>query len=185
VAQRLEVIAHGPSTGMTESIFGDAGSLLNTELITPIEGRVKSWRRGPEAACAATTAALGGAAEVVDGLRSCDYGSWVGRTLGEIEADDRDGLRQWLHDPYASPHGGESLAQLVSRVGATIEQLTWPEGWNVVVTNPLVARAMVVHLLAAEPAMIFRIDVSPLGRILASRSGKFWRLQFGPRMAGR
>ena len=180
MAQRLELIAHGLATGMRESILGAAGQLLEPRSISPVEGRVRTWRRGPEPACEQTAAALGSAAEVIDELRNCDLGWWVGRSLTEVAAEDPAGLRQWLTDAEASPHGGESLAQLVTRVGSAIDQLTWPDGRSVVVATPLVVRAMMTHVLQAPPEVIFRIDVSPLARIAVSRSGDFWRLRCGP-----
>jgi broad specificity phosphatase PhoE len=179
VAQRLELIAHGLATGMRQSIFGDPGHLVDLGPIAAAEGRVESWHRGPEIACEETAAALGGGAHVIDDLRSCDFGSWTGRSLAEVDAKDPTGLRHWLIDPRARPHGGESLGQLISRVGAVIDRPTWPDGRSVVVVSPLVVRAIVTHLLQAPAEVIFRIDVPPLGRVVASRSGDFWRVRFG------
>jgi len=179
VAQRLELIAHGLAAGMRQSIFGDPGPLVDPAAIPPVEGRVQSWLRGPEIPCEETAAALGGAADAIDDLRSCDFGSWTGRALAEIEAQDPTGLRQWLIDAQANPHGGESLGQLISRVGAVIDRRTWLDGRSVVVVSPLAVRAIVAHLLRAPAEVIFRIEVSPLGRVVASRSGDFWRVRFG------
>jgi broad specificity phosphatase PhoE len=183
VAKRLDLVAHGLATGTEASIFGDPGHLLNQRAIAPLVGRVNCWYRGPELACAETTTALGGTAEVIDALRGCDFGSWTGRSLVELGAEDPDGVRQWLNDAQARPHGGESLAQLVSRVGATIDQWKWPDGRSVVVVAPLVVRAIIAHVLHAPAAVIFRIDVSPLGKVAVSRGAEVWRLRFGPRTA--
>jgi broad specificity phosphatase PhoE len=183
VATRLELVAHALATGTAASIFGDPGHLVDQGSIAPLEGRVNCWYRGPELACAETTTALGGTAEVIDGLRGCDFGSWNERSLAELGVEKPDGLRQWLNDPQARPHGGESLAQLVSRVGATIDQWKWPDGRSVVVVAPLVVRAIIAHVLHAPPAVIFRIDVSPLSKVAVSRGADVWRLRLGPRTA--
>ena len=183
MARRLDLVAHALATGTAASIFGDPGHLLDQRSIAPLVGRVKCWYRGPELACAETTTALGGNAEVIDALRGCDFGSWTGRSLAELGAEDPDGVRQWLNDAQARPHGGESLAQLVSRVGATIDQSKWPDGRSVVVVAPLVVRAIIAHVLHAPPAVIFRIDVSPLSKVAVSGGAEVWRLRFGPRTA--
>jgi broad specificity phosphatase PhoE len=181
VAERLELVAQGLADGTRESIFGDPGHLLDRGSIAPSEGRVVCWYRGPELACGETAAALGGTAEVIPALRGCDFGSWAGRSVAEVGTEDPNGLRQWLNDANARPHGGESLAQLVSRVGVAIDQRKWPDGRSVLVLAPLVVRAIITHVLQAPPAVIFRIDVSPLSRVVVSRSGGLWRLRFGPR----
>jgi len=43
--------------------------------------------------------------------------------------------------------------------------------------TPLVARALLMHALGAAPAVIFRIDIGPLGRILIARSNRDWRFK--------
>jgi broad specificity phosphatase PhoE len=83
----------------------------------------------------------------------------------------------WLHDAYAAPHGGESLAALIDRVGGVLDDHLWPQGRSVVAVTPLVARAAAVHALGAPPEVIFRIDIAPLGRVLISRGDQIWRLQ--------
>ena len=180
MAKRLELVAHGLAAGTAASIFGDPGHLLDQRSIAPVEGRVNCWYRGPELACAETTTALGGTAEVIDALGGCDFGSWTGRPLAELGSENPDEVRQWLNDAQARPHGGESLAQLVSRVGATVDQWKWPDGRSVVVVAPLVVRAIIAHVLHAPPAVIFWIDVSPLSKVAVSRGADVWRLRFGP-----
>ena len=86
-------------------------------------------------------------------------------------------MEVWLHDAYAAPHGGESLAALINRVGGVLDDHPWPQGRSVVVVTPLVARAAAVHALGAPAEVIFRIDIAPLGRVLISRSDQIWRLQ--------
>jgi broad specificity phosphatase PhoE len=140
-------------------------------------GRVAAWVRGPEPACEATVDHLGGMAEPIADLRQCDFGTWTGRSLVDVAADDPSGLEAWLRDPHAAPHGGESLTKLIKRVGRALDDHAWPDGRSVVVVTPLVARALLVHALGAAPRVIFRIDFAPLGQALISRSQNDWRLQ--------
>jgi broad specificity phosphatase PhoE len=176
MAQRLLVVAHAPTAPSIALIFGDQGE-PHTREIRRLNGRVAAWLRGPEKACQATAVCLGGEAEPVPELRDCDFGTWTGRTLVDIAFEDSGALGTWLHDAHAAPHGGESLAELINRVGQVLDDHPWPEGRSVLVVSPLVARAATVHALGASPEVIFHIDIAPLGRLLLSRSDHIWRMQ--------
>jgi broad specificity phosphatase PhoE len=175
MAQRLLVIAHGLTDRARELVFGEPGDLL-PDTVPALNGRVASWACGPEQACLATAGRLGGQAEPISELRNCDFGEWTDKALRLVAADDPAGLESWLKDPYAAPHGGESFAEVIKRVGWVMDQYPWPEGRTVVVVTSLVARAMITHGLSANPEVIFHVDVGPLGRALFSRSYSTWRL---------
>jgi broad specificity phosphatase PhoE len=176
MAQRLLMVAHGVTVGARELVFGESGDLL-PGAFPSLSGRIAAWASGPEKACVATATRFGGQAEPIPELRTCDFGAWTGRALVDIAADDTRGLDAWLRDPHAAPHGGESLAELITRVGRVLDHHPWPNGRSVVVVTSLVARALIVHALGARPEVIFHIDVSPLCRIQLSRSDSIWRLQ--------
>ena len=176
MAQRLLVVAHAPTAPSIALIFGDQGE-PHTREIRRLNGRVAAWLRGPEKACQVTAVCLGGEAEPVPELRECDFGTWTGRTLVDVAFDDSSALDTWLHDAHATPHGGESLAELINRVGRVLDDHPWPEGRSVLVVSPLVARAAAVHARGGSPEVIFHIDIAPLGRLLISRSDHSWRMQ--------
>jgi broad specificity phosphatase PhoE len=176
MAQRLLLVAHAPTSPTVALVFGNAGE-PHTQEVRRLIGRVASWLSGPEPACQKTAVCLGGEAEPVPELRECDFGSWTGRTLVDVAFEEAGALDTWLHDPHATPHGGESLAELINRVGRVLDDHPWPDGRSVVVVTPLVARAAAVHALGASPEVIFHIDLAPLGRVLISRSDHIWRLQ--------
>lgn len=176
MAVRLLVLAHAPAEGTRDAVFGDAGGCLPLGDVLDL-GRVGRCRCGPERAPGETAQWLGLAAEPLPGLAGCDFGTWSGRALADVVAADPAGLDAWLSDPRATPHGGESLAALVRRVGEAVDSAAWVEGRNLAVVTPLVARALTVHALAAPPEVVFRIDVGPLGLVALSRSGTAWRLQ--------
>jgi broad specificity phosphatase PhoE len=175
MAQRLLVVANAATSSTRALVFGDSGELPSGE-IRQLSGRTACWVRGPEETCEATAARLGGTADAIRDLRECDFGAWTGRALIDIATEDPSGLDAWLRDPYAAPHGGESLAQLISRVGRVLDDHHWVDGRSVAVVTALVARALLVHGLGAAPEVIFRIDIAPLGRALISRSQQTWRL---------
>jgi broad specificity phosphatase PhoE len=179
VPQRLAVIGHGPTRGLEAATFGGVDGLLRPDRMPLLRGRVAHWVSAPEPACVETASGLGGggAAEVLPGLRGCDFGSWSGLTLAEVGTAEPAAVSAWLSDPTASPHGGESLRQLIVRTGAAVDDQSWPDGLSVAVVTPLVARAIAVHALGAPAETIFRVDVGPLGRLIISRTVAGWRLQ--------
>jgi broad specificity phosphatase PhoE len=176
MAQRLLVVAHAPTAHAPTLVFGDTGEPYTQE-VRRLNGRVAAWFSGPETACQVTAAPLGGEAVGLEDLRECDFGAWTGRTLVDVAFEDPGALEIWLRDPHATPHDGESLAELINRIGRVLDDHPWPEGRSVAVVSPLVARAAAVHALGAPPEVIFHIDLAPLGRLLISRSDHIWRLR--------
>jgi broad specificity phosphatase PhoE len=175
MAQRLLVVAHAATPETHASVFGQRGEPVPGE-VPQLKGRVVSWFSGPERACQTTAARLGGRAEVIPELRDCDFGEWTGLSLGHVAADDPSGLDAWLRDPSVAPHGGESLADMITRVASPLDEYPWPEGRSVAVVTSLVARALTVRALSASPEAILHIDIGPLGRVSLSRSQRVWRL---------
>ncbi|GAA4576103.1 histidine phosphatase family protein [Planotetraspora kaengkrachanensis] len=131
--------------------------------------------RGPELRCAQTADWLGLAAEPVPQLGDCDFGGWRGRTLADVQAADPEGVSRWLGDPTAAPHGGESVVDVVARVGEWLAGLA--AGRVVAVTHPSVIRAAVVHTLGTWPGAFWRIDVEPLSRAELTGRGGRWNLR--------
>lgn len=177
MAVRLLAVAYAATAATRELRFG-AWSGPVVEAVPPLVERVVSWVRGPEPVGAETASLLGGGdAEVLPDLADCDYGTWTGRTLDDVGTEDPRVLQLWLRDPWISPHHGESLADLMWRVGQAVEGRAWPDGRSVVVVAPVVARALAAYALDAPPEVILRMDVGPLGRVEVSRSADSWRLQ--------
>ncbi len=177
MAERLLAVAYAPTAATRTMTFGGwSGPVVGD--VPVLDGRVAGWVRGPEPVAAETATRLGGTGpEVLPELADADFAAWTDLTLDEVGQREPQALRVWLIDPWVSPHGGESLADLIWRVGQAVDQHPWPEGRSVAVVAPLVARALAVHALGAPPEVIFRVDVAPLGRVLLSRSGDHWRLQ--------
>ena len=188
---RLLLVAAGATAGTRALSFGDSGHLVQPERVEPLTSRVNGWFCGPEPCCRQTARLLGGAPAVLDseptvgdseptvldGLGGPDFSRWAGRELTEVGESEPEELNRWLSDPAAAPHGGESLADLVRRVGAVCDTQDWPQGRSVLVVTPLVARAAAVHALGVGPAAIFRLDLAPLGRVGLSGQARSWRLQ--------
>lgn len=109
-----------------------------------------------------TAAAAGLRAAIEPALRECDFGAWAGRTLAEVHEEDPDAAAAWMTDPAACPHGGESLAALMLRVGEWLDEQAARGGRAIAVTHGGVVKAAVVHALAAPVEAFWRVDVTPL-----------------------
>ena len=123
-----------------------------------------------------TTAALGLTAVQEHALRDCDWGRWRGRTLDEVVAAEPEAAALWLADPDAAPHGGESVAMLIRRVGSWMDANSL-SGRILAVTHPAVVRAAVVHALGAPAPGFWRVDVPPLSVVELTRNAGRWTLR--------
>lgn len=132
---------------------------------------------GPALACRETASALGLSATVDESLRDCDYGTWRGRTLSELAETSPAAVQEWLTDPAAAPHGGESTNALLTRVGAWLDALPRDHQRIVAVTHPAVVKAAVVHAILGTPQSFWRIDVAPLSRTVLSGRPTSWTLR--------
>jgi broad specificity phosphatase PhoE len=139
--------------------------------------------RGPELRCEQMSAALGLEAAADDALRDWDLGRWRGGTLETVQATDPDGVAEWLADPDATPHGGESLAALVRRAGQWLSGLAVSH--TVGVTHPAFVRAAVVSALGVDAAAFWRLDVAP-GTVtaLSGRDGRWNVTRLGAALGG-
>ncbi|MCT9930809.1 histidine phosphatase family protein [Planotetraspora sp. A-T 1434] len=176
---RLVLVCHGYTEAMRRAAFPldeelDERGLRQASDAAPLYAAVKSASCGPSRCCRETAAALGLRAEVDEGLRDCDFGHWAGRSLAEVQAADPEGVRAWLTDPSAAPHGGEPVLALVDRVGAWLASAAS----GVAVTHPAVMRAAVVHVLRTPAESFWAIDAEPLSRVSLTGHGGRWRLRF-------
>ncbi|RIJ77171.1 histidine phosphatase family protein [Nakamurella silvestris] len=137
---------------------------------------------GPELRCRQTAANLdtsGLVDEVDPRLADLGVGSWAGRDLPTLAVADPAGLQDWMTDPAARPHGGESLADLIARTAAFLADQ--PIGRIAAVTSAWVLKAALIQVLGGEPARIFDIDVGPLDVLELTGRDNRWRLRrLGP-----
>lgn len=134
------------------------------------------------------TASLAGCASITPdpALADCDYGRWTGLSLEDVSRDDPEAFEAWLTDPDATPHGGESVRALVTRVGSWLEQQAEQEGRTVAVGCGAVVRAAVVSVLAAPVEAMWRIDISPAAVTeLHARDGRWTVSRVNDRQATR
>ena len=149
-----------------ESLAGLSGHLPSCDIVL----------RSP-ALCARQTAdGLALASTIEPLLRDCDFGRWAGRSLEDVEAKEPAAVAEWLRDPRAAPHGGESFADVTKRVGGWMDQMLTKAGSVLAITHGLVIRAAIAHALGAGPQAFRHIDVAPLTRTKLSGGGGRWTL---------
>ena len=182
MAPRLMLVAHAATSATRRAAFPTDEAIEGLQDIGPTQLRAGLWLSGPELRCRQSASALGRSPIVVDGFADLDAGRWAGAELSELMAEEPAAVLSWMSDVTAAPHGGESLQDLITRVGEALDRsamdgLPWPDGLSVVVAAPLVIRAALVHLLAAPSALLFALDIEPLSATLVTGHRDRWKLR--------
>jgi ribonuclease H / adenosylcobalamin/alpha-ribazole phosphatase len=115
-------------------------------------------------------AAVTGAPVVTDeGFRESDFGAWEGLTFAEVRERWPVEVRTWLADPVVAPPGGESFAEVSTRVtGALHRALAGREGQTILIVSHVTPiKTLVAAALLAPPAALYRmhLDVAALSEI--------------------
>jgi broad specificity phosphatase PhoE len=182
---RLDLLAHGASAATRAARFPDDEGLEASAVgaIEALTGKLRPYAQvltAPARAARETAASLGFEAEVEMALRDCDYGRWRGLASKDVAQREPDAFAAWLGDPTAAPHGGESIAALIERVGVWLTQSLARESATLAVTHAAVVRAAIVNALGA-PSAFARIDVAPLALArLTGHAGRWNLVALGP-----
>ncbi|PDT01282.1 histidine phosphatase family protein [Rhizobium chutanense] len=124
-----------------------------------------------------TAEALHLEARIDQALCDCDHGRWAGRSITTIEAEEPEGLMAWMSDPEAAPYGGESIADLRTRIAGWMDEQSTLGGHVVAVTHASVIRAAIAHVLHAPLSSFWLVDVEPLAVIRMTSNGRRWSLR--------
>jgi broad specificity phosphatase PhoE len=130
----------------------------------------------PELRAQQTCQALGLSANVDSDLRDCDYGAWSGFSLNDVASSKPEEVQLWLTDTGATPHGGESIVELIDRVGLWVKKQRGA-GHTLAITHPAVIRAAIVSVLEASPQTFWRIDIAPLSITDLRWNERVWTLR--------
>jgi broad specificity phosphatase PhoE len=182
VATRIFLICHG-STAATRSTAFPLDEPLEPSAVdaaTALADRFPSDRpacTSPALRCRQTARAIGLSLTVDPGLADWDLGDWAGQSLDELTRNRPDDVHAWTTSPTSAAHGGESLTELIERVGSWLDNPAPDRPARLIaVTHPGVIRSAVVHALQAPPHSFWRIDVAPLAVVqLRGQSGR-WSL---------
>ena len=186
MAARLDLLAHGGSAATRAARFPDDEALEASAVgaLETLRGGLRPYAQvltAPARAARETAAVLGFDAEVEMALRDCDYGRWRGLVSKDVAEREPDAFAAWLGDPDAAPHGGESLAAVIERIGAWLTRALAREGATLAVTHAAIVRAAIVNALGAGPSASARIDVAPLSLArLSGHAGRWNLVALGP-----
>ena len=178
---RITLMSHAPTEAVRRGAFPLDEALNESEfaklrLLGWIPPRASHIQTGPEQRTRQTAAALGLEATATADLKELDYGSWRGMSLEEVQAHDPTGLGEWLGDVHAAPHGGESIAELISRTDQWLRQRT-SSSHTIAITHSAFIRAAIVLAVGAPESSFWRIDIVPLSVTDLRWSGHRWKLR--------
>jgi ribonuclease H / adenosylcobalamin/alpha-ribazole phosphatase len=113
--------------------------------------------------------ATGAHVEADEGFRETDFGAWDGLTFAEVRERWPAELTAWLADPAVAPPGGESFADVSTRVdGAQRRVLAGHQGQTVLIVSHVTPiKTLVAAALLAPPAALYRmhLDVAALCQV--------------------
>jgi len=109
-------------------------------------------------------------------LREIAMGAWEGRRPSELAEEEPETFAAFRRDPVANrPPGGERLEALQARIGRAYDRqiAAYPGRHLLIVCHAGVSRAIVGHVLEADPQHWYRIriDYAGLTRIRHDRYG--------------
>ncbi len=179
---RLTLICHATTRALRAATFKGEGPLddigrRQAEALAGALGHVDQCWTSPAQAARETAQALGLSAIIDDPLRDCDYGRWNGLKFQQVVLKEPIKLLNWMNNPGEAPHGGETVAQLIERVGAWLNLRGAAKGHTVAVTHAAVVRAAIVSVLDSRPRAFWRVDPTPLTRADLRTNGKRWVLR--------
>jgi broad specificity phosphatase PhoE len=177
---RLRLLCHASTSAVRTSTF-PADEELDAQGLRKLNGlshlqHCDHCVTSPARRATQTAAALNLEATIEPMLRDCDYGRWTGRSFDEVQAHEPEALADWIKDPSATPHGGESIVAMIARVSAWLDTQLTTSGMILAVTHASVIRAAIVCALEAEPRSFWHIDVAPLSLTRLSGCGGRWTL---------
>lgn len=179
---RITLICHATTRALRSATFGgdegldDVGKARVAALAGSL-GRVDHCWSSPALAARETASGLNLTATPDDRLRNCDFGRWTGLRFQQLLLREPRKLVRWIRDPSSAPHGGESIPQVLERVGAWIHERSRDPGHTVAITHAAVIRAAIVHVIQAQLPSFWRIDVLPLSRTELRTNGRRWVLR--------
>ena len=178
---RLTLISHAATDAQRRASFplneplGD-GEVETISALRWNAPRAQCTLSAPELRAQQTSQALGLSAEVDSELRDCDYGAWSGFALNDVGSSKPEEVAIWLTDPGAAPHGGESIVDLIDRVGLWLKNQR-DVAHTLAVTHPAVIRAAILCALEASPQTFWRIDIAPLSITDLRWNERMWTLR--------
>ncbi|MFN2517675.1 MAG: histidine phosphatase family protein [Jatrophihabitantaceae bacterium] len=178
---RVTLIAHASTDAVRQVRFPDDEPLdrYGRAAAEAAAGRMGTGpaRCSPVRRCLETATALGFTVNSDARLRPWQLGAWQGLSLDALSASDPEAVNEWLANPGSAPHGGESLAALIDRIGRWLRAVATDGARALAVTDPTIIRASLAHALPGGWRTFWRVDVGPLDRVTLTCNAGQWRLR--------
>ena len=177
--RRLLLVRHAPTSATRAAAFpadealDERGRQAAAGLAAALPRRTQVIT-SPARRCRETAEAAGLDAAPDERIAECDFGTWAGRSLADVNAEQPEAVQSWMLDPGAAPHGGESLAVFSARIAQWLDSQAEAEGRLAAVTHGEVIKAAVVHALGAPLQAFWRIDATPLAVTELHAHGGRW-----------
>jgi broad specificity phosphatase PhoE len=181
LSARITLISHAPTEAQRRAAFPldeplDEREIAKVSALGWSAPRAQRIVSGPEMRVRQTAQALGLSAEVATALRDCDYGGWSGLDLSNVQSSKPEDVADWLTNPAAAPHGGESIVNFIGRTGRWLEEQR-EAGHTLAITNPALIRSAIIYVLEAPPHAFWRIDIAPLSLSDLRFNGRAWTVR--------
>jgi len=137
----------GPGLSATGRVQAEATAAFLAATLGPVERIVRSDLHRVTETAAPTEAALGIRAQVDPRWREIDVGTWAGLTWPEVQACDGATLAAWQGGRDVRRGGGETFAELRSRVWAVVDEFASVNGTVLVFTHGGPIRVAVAEAL--------------------------------------
>ena len=180
--RRFTLIASGATQAARKGAFPldeplDAKALAEAKAAAGEIGDADRIWCSPALAARQTAEALDLKAEIDRRLGNPDFGRWAGKGAEAVMAAEPAIVAGWLGDSTSAPHGGESLVDLVRRIGGWLDEQGRHAARHIVVCHATCICAAVVHVLAAPPEAFWRIDIPSLSFTSLTEQEGQWRLR--------
>ena len=176
-ATRLILVRHGATAHNVENRFSGANALplsdLGEQQAKQLADRLATFSTIslvassplPRARRTADAIAdrLGLPVVVVEGFTELNFGAWEGLTYHDVVREWPEEWVQWSTKPDVAPPEGESIAELIRRVGRARDEIISrvPDGQAVVVTHVTPIKALLRVALDAPTSALFRFHLDP------------------------
>jgi broad specificity phosphatase PhoE len=179
---RITLISHGATAASRSAGFPADEKLLEGALgpAAALRDQLAERHRliaAPELRTRKSAEALGEDFAIDRQLADIDYGRWAGQSLRDVHEREPDGVAAWIADPDAVPHGGESIAAAIGRIGAWLDGQMAAGVRIVAVTHPAIVRAALVAVVGAPPQSFWKFDIVPWSLVEMSSNGQRWALR--------
>ena len=170
------------AAGLRRPVFPSPESLCETALARHgaperhLPAADRTWC-GPDAMSRASATALGLDPLVEPALAEIDYGCWREKSLDDLALLRPGDVQSWIENPYAAPHGGEAITDLIGRVGHWLDAIRALSGRSLAVAPTSVVKAAIVTVLDAPPLAFGRMDIKAFSVSRLVSDGRRWNLR--------